>query len=548
MRSLFMSLSLTARIMLLLLLLNLLTVSVFTLYGQWRKAEDIRTAIDNRLQVAVAAVPAIIGADYFNQQHHAGAVATADYTPQVERLGRFAAEANLTYIYALTIRDDQVYYVADGSSAAEIAADDYSHYFEHYADASPAVLEAWRSNTPQVDEYQDSYGQFRSLFMPYTAANGERYILAADIAISTVQQALRSALLAQLAIGAAVLLLAALLSWYFAAIIARLIRTIARQIHQLAEERNFTCNLNHPHNDELGLMTGSLNRLLHTLRLAFTEARATAADSLQMANDFESSALALSHKVQGGVKRVDEVSQQARHIGEQSSQATRITAHIEEEISQAGGQINAARNELSDMVQGIQRYASDNAELAGELEQLSGDAQAISSVLGVIASIADQTNLLALNAAIEAARAGEQGRGFAVVADEVRSLANKSKDTLAESNRIIEQVVGAIHRVASRMSSSQQSSTVLVSSSRTALAAIDGMVQAMAQVQQHVSESSHCASEIRQAVDGICQDLLQIRDALEQSQQSADAIHRGAGQLGAQSRALHSQVSAFRTA
>lgn len=95
MRSFFMSLSLTSRIMLLLLLLNLLTVSVFTVYGQWRKAEDIRSAIDNRLQVAVAAVPAIIGPDYFSRQHYAGAVATADYTPQVERLGALRPKPTL---------------------------------------------------------------------------------------------------------------------------------------------------------------------------------------------------------------------------------------------------------------------------------------------------------------------------------------------------------------------------------------------------------------------------------------------------------------------
>lgn len=547
MRSWFMSLSLTARIMLLLLLLNLLTVSVFTLYGQWRKGEDIRAAFDSRLQVAVAAIPAIAGADHFNQVLNEGTIDTADYIVQVERLGNFAVDSGLTYVYALTVRDNQVYYVADGSSAEEIAAGDYSHYFEHYSDASPAVLTAWHSNQPQVDEYQDSYGQFRSLFMPYTAANGERYILAADITISTLQQALRSALLAQLALGAGVLLLGTLLSWYFAEIIARLIRTIARDIHKLAEDRNFTLNLEHPHNDEIGLMTRSLNQLLQTLRLAFTDARSSAADNLKMATDFELSSLTLSNNVQSGVKRVDEVSQQAQHIGEQATRSTHITSHIEQEFSQAGSQINAARNELSDMVNGLQRYSGDNAELAGELEQLSIDAQAISSVLGVIASIADQTNLLALNAAIEAARAGEQGRGFAVVADEVRSLANKSKDTLAESNRIIEQVVSAIHRVASRMSDSQQSTAQLVNSSRTALSAIEGIVQAITQVQQHVSESSHCSQAICQAVQGICQDLLQVRDALEQSHQNADAIHSRAGQLGEQSRALHHQVSVFRT-
>lgn len=539
--------SLRVRILLLLLVLNLLTVAIFTSYGQWQQGKAIRERIDSVLRVAALALPKLVGDEYLSRSHGPGVVGDAEYAANLVRLGGYMEQAGLTYLYAMTVRDGKVFYVVDSGSADELASGDFSRYFEEYPDASPAVIEAWTSNQPQSDEYRDSYGHFRSIFIPVTASNGQRYVVGADIAIDEVQAALRDSLFTQLLIAASVLVGGGLVAWWLAGFIVRLLQGITVSIRQMAEQRDFTMQLTEHGRDDIGAMAASLNQLLRLLCSAFGDARSCAADNLEMARQFEGAASVLLQRVEDCVARVDEVTQHTQSIGEQTVQSAEMTARIEEELERAGLQIGSARRDLEQMVQGVNQSADASQRLAHELDALTLDAQKISSILGVIAGIADQTNLLALNAAIEAARAGEQGRGFAVVADEVRSLANKSKQTLEASNLAIDKVVGAIHRVAERMNDSHHSTEVLVAASRTSLQAIDAMIALMRQSQGHVAESAQGGAAIRSAVGGISHELQQIRAALCASVGSAEAIATAAGRLQSQSANLHQQVSLFRT-
>ena len=156
----------------------------------------------------------------------------------------------------------------------------------------------------------------------------------------------------------------------------------------------------------------------------------------------------------------------------------------------------------------------------------------------MIAGISEQTNLLALNAAIEAARAGEAGRGFAVVADEVRKLAGQTKSVLADAHQVIDQVTGAIRQIAQRMGSTAERSRTLAGNADEALDALDALVRQMDEVNANVEQALTSSENIQHAVADMSGRLGDMRGAFEHTRQDVDAINHSAAELGETARAL----------
>lgn len=242
-----------------------------------------------------------------------------------------------------------------------------------------------------------------------------------------------------------------------------------------------------------------------------------------------------------------ETEQVASAITEMTSTAQEISANAVQ-AAQAAGDVEST-NSAMDIVQAaahsVEALAGDVAEANQVISQLEKDVQGISSSLDVIQDIAEQTNLLALNAAIEAARAGEQGRGFAVVADEVRNLASRTQDSTQEIHSMIEKLKSASDAAVRSMEVSQEKSLQTVEEANAATGALEQIQSSVGVINQMGALIATATEEQNQVGQEISQRIVLIADQTSHSAQLANENRAGSLTLTSKAEQLSGLVSRF---
>lgn len=250
------------------------------------------------------------------------------------------------------------------------------------------------------------------------------------------------------------------------------------------------------------------------------------------------------------------VSGQRSQIEQVATAMNQMSATVQEVARSAAAAVNSAQSVNDETVSGralVQSQQSGIARLALEIDesvrvinQLAADSQSISSVLEVIKSIAEQTNLLALNAAIEAARAGEQGRGFAVVADEVRTLARRTQHSTGEIEQMISRLHSGVGAAVKAMGSSHEMASGTVGQSEKVQHALENILGAVGMI---VDQNQQIAAAVEQqtaVAHDIDQNIVQINRAGEHAAQGAQQTEAASRQLSAQVIELKQLIGAFR--
>ncbi|MEL6090321.1 methyl-accepting chemotaxis protein [Plesiomonas shigelloides] len=240
------------------------------------------------------------------------------------------------------------------------------------------------------------------------------------------------------------------------------------------------------------------------------------------------------HAAHGMQQQQSEVSQLAAAMNEMQStvqEVSRNTTDAAHAAQQASSASDTGSQVVHNTITSIERVAAEIEHSGHVVQLLEQDSASISVVLDVIRNIADQTNLLALNAAIEAARAGEQGRGFAVVADEVRTLARRTQDSTAEINKIIEVLQSRAAEAGQAMQVSRQQMHTSVEQARNAGATIAQINQAVARISDMNTQIASATEQQNSVTDELNRSIVTIHNASDDVAQGANQTAQACAEL-----------------
>ena len=312
--------------------------------------------------------------------------------------------------------------------------------------------------------------------------------------------------------------------------ITRPLGAMQEAITRTANELDFTKSIAVRSNDEVGQTLNAYNDLLARLRASFEDIQTAAGRAASIASDASRAATEVTENSQAqseaAASMAAAVEQLTVSISMVATQAQTATQHTQESRAKA----DDGAKVVYTTIDGIQTISGSVREASSRIDALRRDSESISSVANIIKDIADQTNLLALNAAIEAARAGEQGRGFAVVADEVRKLAERTTKSTLEISTLLSQMQGTAHQAVASMASAVREVDGGVDNATKAGQAIQEIKDGSGTVYQAVEEISEAVREQSAASTAISQRIEQIAQMTERNSiataSTAEALQR----------------------
>ena len=371
------------------------------------------------------------------------------------------------------------------------------------------------------------------------------WILGSGMLLQDIQQTIWAQYMKMGTATAIVILLMGLLGWRITHSIVSPLSQINHAMQRVAKG-DLVVSIPVQGKDELGVVARCTNQSLDAIRHALLEASQGARNVADAALRIAASAEQTNQAV---TSQRDQLAQLATAMNEMSATISDVAGHAENtarDTQEATGEAGLGNRDVHASVHGIKALATEVEQATQQVNQLKEGVMQISEVTAVISAISEQTNLLALNAAIEAARAGEQGRGFAVVADEVRNLASRSAAST-------QQITGMISKIQSGADASIRSMENTVNNVSRGVTLANQTGEAIASIQSHASnltglmgEISHTLREQSTAANEVVSTVGNITSLSEQSGDAARHVSQEAAKLKQLSRVLRQEMGHFK--
>ena len=329
--------------------------------------------------------------------------------------------------------------------------------------------------------------------------------------------------------------------------VVRPVRELNRRVHELAHgEGDLTRRLEVESNDEIGEMARSINAFIEKVRDIIESMKHSMGEAVQVVRTINDDAEEIKETVTRQNGFVARSKHLADEIGEDLLVAETSVVNTSEDVAKTYESLEETQRMLSRMAAKIDEDAREAKEVAQNVTSLAEHTNQIKEVIAIIQEIADQTNLLALNAAIEAARAGEHGRGFAVVADEVRKLAERTQKSLGEIDAGVSVIVQGVEEAREQIDTMAKNADLVT---ETTGKVVEKTERTMEWIQETIELSRRAVKETRH-IDVTLQKLLEDNEGLSEeakkTSEMAERLEAVAEELRRVTEALKNQMDRFK--